>query len=242
MKANVLKEAAATVLAGTVRRCTAVHLITSSLRKEVNEAVCWSERKTDGARWKLSFRLMSRKLQSPWKDIGTVLPDLAWNLLFLNPYASGSVTGNTIDAMMEDSHSLWDFAELYIQLDLTCKDIKSVIGNRRGLNVSKRHHKTLLSVRGLSCCRGTLILLSWFCKIAFFSFFFTCNFCVSIPSPTAAPPTPKLLKQCFKMQFATPLWKINKVKDKADDFVVCAYIVKYFESVKDHGIFYQFLS
>lgn len=71
-----------------------------------------------------------------------------------------SVTGNTIDAMMEDRHSLWDFGELYFQLDLTCKDIKSVIGNRRSLNVSERHHKTLLSVRGLSCCRGTLIFLS----------------------------------------------------------------------------------
>lgn len=34
----------------------------------------------------------------------------------------------------------------------------------------------------------------------------------------------------------------NKVKDKADNFVVCEYIFKYFESVKDHGIFYQFLS
>lgn len=62
--------------------------------------------------------------------------------------------------MMEDSHSLWDFGELYFQLDPTRKYIKSVIGNRHGLNISERHHKTLLSVRGLSCCQGTLILLS----------------------------------------------------------------------------------
>lgn len=56
--------------AGTVRRCTAVHLITSSLRKEVNEAVCWSERKTAGTQRKLLYLLMSRKLGSSLKDIG----------------------------------------------------------------------------------------------------------------------------------------------------------------------------
>lgn len=38
---NVLTEAAAPALWGrVVRQCTAVHLITSPLRKEVNEAVC----------------------------------------------------------------------------------------------------------------------------------------------------------------------------------------------------------
>lgn len=53
-----------------VRRCTAVHLITSSLRKEVNEAVCWSERKTAGTQRKLLYWLMSRKLGSSLKDTG----------------------------------------------------------------------------------------------------------------------------------------------------------------------------
>lgn len=75
--------------AGIVRRCTAVHLITSSLRKEVNEAVCWSERKTAGTQRKLLYWLMSRKLGSSLKDIGgkkiicTILPDLAITFLFL---------------------------------------------------------------------------------------------------------------------------------------------------------------
>ena len=55
--------------ARTVRRCAAVPVIISSLRKEVNEAVCWSERKTAGAQKKLLFQLMSRRLRSPKKDI-----------------------------------------------------------------------------------------------------------------------------------------------------------------------------